>query len=208
VNLSVKVSALTPLLRPEAPEVGRDDAARRMLPLLRRAKELGAHLHIDMESLDSREAIPDLVLALLSEEEFRDGPSAGVVLQAYLRDSPELAERFIAWAQGHGVRVIGGLPTEFADLPMPESTLAAIRQLYLVHGAGFLELPNRSRYPRSAFFDSPDHLNERWQIAHSKLGPVVNSVPSLGPGPSCNTCRQMRALSADGRFRRGGFFDS
>ena len=29
-NLSVKVSALTPLLRPEAPEVGREDAARRM----------------------------------------------------------------------------------------------------------------------------------------------------------------------------------
>src|ERR687893_1005035 len=28
VNLSVKVSALSPLLRPEAPEVGRDDAAR------------------------------------------------------------------------------------------------------------------------------------------------------------------------------------
>ena len=37
VNLSVKVSALSPLLRPEAPEVGRDDAARRMRPLLLRA---------------------------------------------------------------------------------------------------------------------------------------------------------------------------
>src|SRR5947209_20444083 len=28
-NLSVKVTALTPLIRPEAPELGRDDAARR-----------------------------------------------------------------------------------------------------------------------------------------------------------------------------------
>ena len=56
VNLSVKVSALSPLLRPEAPEVGRDDAARRVRPLLVRAKELGAHLHIDMESMDTLEA--------------------------------------------------------------------------------------------------------------------------------------------------------
>jgi RHH-type proline utilization regulon transcriptional repressor/proline dehydrogenase/delta 1-pyrroline-5-carboxylate dehydrogenase len=98
-NLSVKVSALTPLLRPDAPERGKRDAAVRLRDLLRRARELGAHLHIDMESFDSREAITDLVLELLDEDEFRDGPSAGLVLQAYLRDSPELCERIIAWAQ-------------------------------------------------------------------------------------------------------------
>ena len=97
-NLSVKVSALTPLLRPDAPELGRRDAAPRLRALLRQAKEQGAHLHIDMESYDSREAIADLVLELLAEPEFADGPSAGVVLQAYLRDSPELAERLVAFA--------------------------------------------------------------------------------------------------------------
>ncbi|MDQ3741128.1 MAG: proline dehydrogenase family protein [Actinomycetota bacterium] len=97
-NLSVKVSALTPLLRPEAPERGKQDAAPRLRDLLRRAKRLDAHLHIDMESLDSREAVTDLVLELLEEEEFRDGPSAGVVLQAYLRDAPQLGERLCAWA--------------------------------------------------------------------------------------------------------------
>jgi RHH-type proline utilization regulon transcriptional repressor/proline dehydrogenase/delta 1-pyrroline-5-carboxylate dehydrogenase len=99
VNLSVKVSALTPLLRPDAPEVGRDDAARRVRPLLRRANELGAHLHIDMESLDTLEATLELALELLAEEEFRDGPSAGVVLQAYLRDSPATLDRLLDWAR-------------------------------------------------------------------------------------------------------------
>jgi len=98
-NLSVKVSALTPLLRADAPELGRRDAAPRLRALLRQAKELGAHLHIDMESYDSREATADLVLELLAEPEFADGPSAGVVLQAYLRDSPELADRFVQWVQ-------------------------------------------------------------------------------------------------------------
>jgi RHH-type proline utilization regulon transcriptional repressor/proline dehydrogenase/delta 1-pyrroline-5-carboxylate dehydrogenase len=100
VNLSVKVSALTPLLRPEAPEVGRDDAARRMRPLLVRAKELGAHLHIDMESVDTVEATMGLVFELLDEPELRDGPSAGVVMQAYLRESPAKLERVVEWASG------------------------------------------------------------------------------------------------------------
>jgi proline dehydrogenase len=99
VNLSVKVSALSPLLRPEAPEVGRDDAARRMRPLLVRARELGAHLHIDMESVDTLEATLDLVVEMLDEPELRDGPSTGVVMQAYLRESPEQLERVIEWAQ-------------------------------------------------------------------------------------------------------------
>ncbi len=98
-NVSVKVSALTPLLRPDAPELGRRDAAARLRPLIRLARELPAHIHIDMESLDSREAVLELVLELLSEEEFRDGPSAGMVLQAYLRDSPEQLEQILDWAR-------------------------------------------------------------------------------------------------------------
>ena len=97
-NLSVKVSALTPLLRADAPEIGRDDAAPRLRGLLRQARELGAHLHVDMESFDGHEATTELVLELLAEPEFADGPSAGVVLQAYLRDSPEQADRLVDWA--------------------------------------------------------------------------------------------------------------
>ncbi len=101
-NLSVKVSALTPLLRPDAPERGKADAAPRLRAHLRRAHERGAHLHIDMESLDTREAVTDLVLDVLGEEEFRAGPSAGIVLQAYLRDAPDLLERVVAFARDTG----------------------------------------------------------------------------------------------------------
>jgi proline dehydrogenase len=97
-NLSVKISALTPLLRPAAPERGIEDAAGRLRPLLRRARELDAHLHIDMESLDAVETTILLILDLLSEEEFREGPSAGLVLQAYLRESPSQLDRILEWA--------------------------------------------------------------------------------------------------------------
>lgn len=95
-NLSVKVTALTPLIRPEHPRRGIDDAARRLRPLLESARELGAHLHIDMESVDTRETTLELLFELLAEAEFRDGPSIGVVLQAYLRDSPAELEEVLA----------------------------------------------------------------------------------------------------------------
>src|SRR4051794_16942180 len=103
-NLSVKVSALTPLLRPDAPEIGKRDAAPRLRELLRRAKERDAHLHIDMESFDSREGITDLLLELLSEPEFQAGPWAGLVLQSSLRDSRALCGGIRAWAARAGGR--------------------------------------------------------------------------------------------------------
>jgi hypothetical protein len=92
--------------------------------------------------------------------------SAGQVRAGY---GSRLIADFTRWAASHGIRVIGGLPTEFADSPMPEATAQVIRSIYLDSGGAFLELPNLSRYPRTAFFDSPDHLNETWQIRHSQL---------------------------------------
>ncbi len=74
---------------------------------------------------------------------------------------------FAEWARAHGVRAIGGLPTGFADSPIRDDAVAAIRAIYTTHGALFLELPNRSRYPRAAFFDTAEHLNEPWQVVHS-----------------------------------------
>jgi hypothetical protein len=93
-------------------------------------------------------------------------PSAGQIRAGY---GSMLIADFTRWARSHGVRVIGGLPTEFADAPMPDATFDAIRSIYLANGGEFLVLPNFSRYPRSAFFDTAEHLNEYWQIAHSKL---------------------------------------
>src|SRR5256885_10453199 len=74
-NLSVKVTALTPLIRPQAPELGREDAAHRLRPLLEQARGRGVHLHIDMESVDAPETTFELVFGLLDEPAFRDGPS-------------------------------------------------------------------------------------------------------------------------------------
>jgi hypothetical protein len=75
--------------------------------------------------------------------------------------------RFMDWARRHGVRVIGGWPTEFADAP-PDPRLAyLLAALYRAHGAAFLALPNDGRYPRADFFDSQDHLVAECQARHS-----------------------------------------
>jgi proline dehydrogenase len=95
-NLSIKLTALTPLLRPLAPERGAEDAARRLRPLLRLAGELGAHVHLDMEDFDSRETLLLAFEEVLASEEFRDAPSVGVVVQAYLRDADATLERILS----------------------------------------------------------------------------------------------------------------
>jgi RHH-type proline utilization regulon transcriptional repressor/proline dehydrogenase/delta 1-pyrroline-5-carboxylate dehydrogenase len=99
VNLSVKVTALTARVRAEAPDIGIEDASHRLRKLLRTAKEVKAHLHVDMESMESRELITELVIKMLNEPEFKDAPSAGIVLQAYLRDADEQLDRLLAGIQ-------------------------------------------------------------------------------------------------------------
>jgi hypothetical protein len=93
-------------------------------------------------------------------------PSAAQIRAGY---GTALIATFTRWAATHGVLVIGGLPTGFVDAPIPPASVQAIRSVYAGNGGDFLVLPNFSRYPRSAFFDTPEHLNETWQVEHSKL---------------------------------------
>lgn len=78
-----------------------------------------------------------------------------------------LVAAFIRWSVAHGVRVIGGLPVGFIDSPISKQEIAAIEAIFRDQGADFLETPEGGRYPRSAFFDTADHLNETFQVVHS-----------------------------------------
>jgi hypothetical protein len=112
---------------------------------------------------------------------------------------------FLRWAETHQVQVIGGLPTGFADSPISDASLAAIRAVYRDGGAEFLVLANHSRYPRADFFDSPDHLNEPAQIRHSwavalALRPMVarSMASSLAPlAPPAPPGPKVRLVTSD-----------
>lgn len=91
-------------------------------------------------------------------------PTAAAIRDGY---GTYLVKDFIGWAHANGVRVIGGLPVGFADSPLGDDESASIQAVFRDSGADFLVTPAHGRYPRSAFFDTADHLNEAAQIANS-----------------------------------------
>src|SRR2546421_4917340 len=112
VNLSVKVSALYSQISPAAPADAIAHLSTKLRPLLRRARELGAFINFDMESYALKNTTLELFKNILTEAEFKDWPHAGIVIQAYLRDSEGDLRDLIEWGRGRGtpfaVRLVKG----------------------------------------------------------------------------------------------------
>ena len=104
VNLSVKISALYSQISPDDPAETIAHLAPKLRPLLRRARELGAFINFDMESYAHKNGTLELFKTVFMEEEFRDWPHAGIVIQAYLRDSDADLRHLIEWGRARGTR--------------------------------------------------------------------------------------------------------
>src|SRR5213596_1406503 len=104
VNLSVKISALYSQISPADPADAITHLAPKLRPLLRRARELGAFINFDMESYAHKNGTLELFKTVFMEEEFRDWPHAGIVIQAYLQDSEENLRDLIEWGRARGTR--------------------------------------------------------------------------------------------------------
>ena len=98
-------------------------------------------------------------------------------------DGTTTIRHFIVWASAHGIVVVGGLPAGYAGSPIPDATREAIRSVYTSAGARFIDL--HDRYPPSAFFDTPDHLNEAAQIVHSRAVAAALAV-TLAPAQAAS----------------------
>lgn len=119
LNLSVKISALTPDVHPADPENSVAALKPRLRAILRRAAEVGAFINFDMESYKLKDLTLALFKSILEEPEFSSGsqPPAqtatiGIAIQAYLRDCEADLRDLIAWARAHshpiGVRLVKG----------------------------------------------------------------------------------------------------
>jgi len=71
----------------------------RLRPLLRSAMSEGTFINLDMESDDLRNIIFTLAEEIFTEDEFKDYPFFGIVVQAYLRDAKNDLERMLALAK-------------------------------------------------------------------------------------------------------------
>ncbi len=112
LNLSVKISALTPDVHPADPENSIAALKERLRPILRRATEVGALINFDMESYKLKDLTLALFKSIFEEPEFRQQPAIGIALQAYLRDCEADLRDLVAWARRHqrplNVRLVKG----------------------------------------------------------------------------------------------------
>lgn len=103
-NLSVKVSSLYSKMDPMDWEGSLGILAGRLRPLLLRAQAQGVHVHLDMEHYELKDLILALFFRVLEDEALSGYQDAGLVVQAYLRDSEEDLNRVLAAAERLGRR--------------------------------------------------------------------------------------------------------
>jgi RHH-type proline utilization regulon transcriptional repressor/proline dehydrogenase/delta 1-pyrroline-5-carboxylate dehydrogenase len=105
VQVSVKLTAFYSQFDPLDEKGSQEKVSDRIRLLLRRARDLGAAIHFDMEQYHYKDMTLAILKQLLLEAEFRDRRDLGVTLQAYLRDSYQDLQDLIAWAKERGTPV-------------------------------------------------------------------------------------------------------
>ncbi|MHC5766516.1 MAG: L-glutamate gamma-semialdehyde dehydrogenase [Nostoc sp.] len=112
VQVSVKLTAFYSQFDPLDAKGSEERVSDRIRILLRRAKELGAAVHFDMEQYAYKDITLSILKKLLLEEEFRQRTDIGMTIQAYLRDSEQDTEDLISWLKERGypltIRLVKG----------------------------------------------------------------------------------------------------
>jgi len=120
LNLSVKISALYSQIHPADPDTAVAAICGRLRPILRRAKELGAFINLDMESYALKDLTLRVFKTLFAEPEFGSEPRCGLALQAYLRECEADLRGLIGWARQHRrrltVRLVKGAYWDFETI--------------------------------------------------------------------------------------------
>ncbi|OVE81850.1 hypothetical protein BVY04_02315 [bacterium M21] len=99
INLSIKVSALYSRFDPLNTENSSSHVRNRLREIFRKAMEVGAAINIDVEHRQYKDLTYDIFKGLLEEDEFRTYGYAGIVVQAYLKDSETTLMNLINWTK-------------------------------------------------------------------------------------------------------------
>jgi len=97
MNISLKVSSFYSQIDPVDWEGSIRRTRENLRPVFQRAKETGASVTLDMEHSYLKDLTIAVFKSILEEEEFRDGPAAGIALQAYLKDTGKDLDELIDW---------------------------------------------------------------------------------------------------------------
>ena len=105
VQLSVKISALSPHLDPIDPEGSYHSVAERLRPIIDLAMRLPASLIFDMEQAETKVLLVDIFTRLFAEPSYKDYPYAGLALQSYHRETAADIEGLLVWVRRRGVPI-------------------------------------------------------------------------------------------------------
>src|SRR3989440_6484665 len=205
VNLSVKISALYSQISPDDPAETIAHLAPKLRPLLRRARELGAFINFDMESYAHKNSTLELFKTVFSEEEFKDWPHAGIVIQAYLRDADRDLRDLIDWGRARrtrfAVRLVKGAywdyettksrqnesnPPVFLQKPESDANFEALTRLLFenesIVTAAFGSHNVRSIAHAQAVADELgiDPSRFEFQLLYGMAGPIKRALVDMG----------------------------
>jgi RHH-type proline utilization regulon transcriptional repressor/proline dehydrogenase/delta 1-pyrroline-5-carboxylate dehydrogenase len=105
VQLSLKISALSPHLDPIDPEGSFQSVAARLRPIVEAAMRLSASLIFDMEQAETKLLLIELFKRLFSEPSYRAFPYAGLALQAYHRETVRDVDSLLSWTRERGAPI-------------------------------------------------------------------------------------------------------
>ena len=84
VNMSIKLSSLDANFDAIDPKGTTTEVLSRLRPILRRARQVGAFVNVDVEQSQHKDLTFAIFRQVLDEDEFRNYADAGIVVQAYL----------------------------------------------------------------------------------------------------------------------------
>jgi len=112
VNVSIKLSALYSQFNPIDPAGTAEGVKARLRSLLRSARAQDAFVNIDMEHYAYKDLTLEIFKQVFMEDEFRNFPDLGTVIQAYLPDAQRDLAGLLEWVKQRGtpiwVRLVKG----------------------------------------------------------------------------------------------------
>ncbi|OGL40408.1 MAG: L-glutamate gamma-semialdehyde dehydrogenase [Candidatus Schekmanbacteria bacterium RIFCSPHIGHO2_02_FULL_38_11] len=113
INVSIKLSSLYSQFNPVDPEGTGKEVKERLRKILRIAREFNTFVNIDMEQYCYRDLTIRIFKEIFEEDEFSDFEGAGLVVQAYLKDSGRMVDDILSWAKqkrrkGFTIRLVRG----------------------------------------------------------------------------------------------------
>ncbi|KAB2891814.1 MAG: L-glutamate gamma-semialdehyde dehydrogenase [Desulfobulbaceae bacterium] len=112
INISVKPSALFSLTDPMDFEGSVTGIQNRLIPILRKVRDVGGFMRIDMEHHRFKDITLEVYRRLRASQEFRDYPHLGIAIQSYLKETDEDLKSLLAWARAEklpiSIRLVKG----------------------------------------------------------------------------------------------------